>query len=326
MLILNRREVEQVLNMEMAILACKEAYTSVADASAVIPQRHDLRPAKEGSSVFVMSGYMPAIQGIGLKVVSGFPDNPKLGLDASIGAVMLLDSETGVPSVLMDGTYLTAVRTGAGSGIATDLLAVPEANSLALIGTGGMAWHQMIAVCKVRPIDKVYIWNRTRSKAETFLAKASKLMTGIEFELVVSPEAAVSKAMIICTGTSSPKPVVIGKCLMPGAHINAIGSYRPDWREIDGDVVQKASIRAVEAIPAGLIPGDLRMPIEQGLITKNDVSLIGDVLLSKIPGRKNPADITLFKSVGIAVQDIAVASRVLVKAREMGLGSEVNLM
>lgn len=311
--------------MELALEACREAYVAVAEGAAVVPQRHHVHVPAQDADMLVMSGSLPGTPALGLKVVSVFPNNRQIGLESTIGAVMLLDSETGVPAVLMDGTFLTAIRTGAGSGVATDLLAVPDADSVAILGTGGMAWHQLEAMCAVRPVRRAYVWNRTRERALAFATAAAGRLPRVTFEVVDSPDAAVRPAMLICAATSSPEPVVEGEWLRPGAHVNLTGSHRPDWREADAAVVRRAAVRAADSPVAALAAGDLGIPVKEGLISPEDVVPIGLIANGTRAGRRSSDDVTLFKSVGLAAQDLAVAHRVAALAEQRGLGTTVSL-
>jgi ornithine cyclodeaminase/alanine dehydrogenase-like protein (mu-crystallin family) len=280
-------------------------------------------PERNGD-MLVMSGYLPGGPSLGLKVISVFPDNHRLGLESTLGVVVLLNPATGQPEVIMDGTFLTSIRTGAGSGVATDLLAREDADSVAILGTGGMAWHQLEAVCAVRPIRRVLIWNRTRARAEDFADKVSARRKGLAIEVTDGPEKAVRAAAIVCSSTSSPEPVVRGAWLKPGTHVNLTGAHRPDWREADADVVCAASVRSVDSVSAALTPGDLAMPLRQGLISSESIVPIGAIAAGTREGRKSPDDITLFKSVGLAAQDLAVAKLVRERALGAGLGVEAG--
>lgn len=325
MLILSRSEVEQVLTMELALAGCRDAYIAVAEGAAVLPERHAVHVPEQNGDMLVMSGYMPGGPLLGLKVVSVFPANHLHGLENTIGAIVLLDPRSGQPDVLMDGTFLTSVRTGAGSGLATDLLARRDADSLAILGTGGMAWHQLEAVCAVRPIRRVHVWNRTRERAAQFAATVKARLSELTVIITDEPEAAVRNSLIICAATSSPDPVIRGAWLRPGAHVNVTGAHRPDWREVDGEAVSMASVRSVDSLTAALTPGDLRMPLEEGLIAPDSIVPIGHVAAGVHPGRPDDTAITLFKSVGLAAQDLAVAARVRDRALALNLGTSVNL-
>lgn len=325
MLILARSDVEQILTMDLALLTCREAYIAVAENQAVLPQRHQVHVPQEGADMLVMSGSIPSLPALGLKVVSLFPKNVERGQESSVGAVLLLDPATGFPAALMDGTFLTAIRTGAGSGVATDLLALPEANSVAILGTGGMAWHQLEAVCAVRPITEVYVWNRTLERAMSFASQAAERLPHITFRVTERVEEAVRSALILCAATSSHSPIIQGGWLRPGTHLNLTGSHQPGWREADTAAVVRAAVRSVDSLTAGLVPGDLAMPIQEGAIPAESVVPIGAICTGKARGRKDSAEVTLFKSVGIAAQDLVAGAMILERAKELGLGLSVRL-
>lgn len=325
MLILSRHDVEQILTMELALLACREAYIAVAAGESVTPQRHQVHVPAQDADMLVMSGSLPGLPALGLKVVSVYPGNRERGLENTLGAVLLLDPDTGVPTVLMDGTFLTAIRTGAGSGVATELLALPGADSVAILGTGGMAWHQLEAMCAVRPVRMVTVWNRTRSRAEEFASTVLERWPHLSVQVTDTAEAAVRPALIICAATSSPEPVVRGEWLRPGAHVNLTGSHRADWREADDDAVLRAEVIAVDSPTAALVPGDLGIPIAAGLLNPERVVPVGRIAAGQAAGRREAQAVTLFKSVGLAAQDLAAGTRVLARARELGLGQVVEL-
>lgn len=325
MLILNQTDVERVLTMDVALAGVREAYSAVAAGSADVPQRHSLRLESPPGDTLVMSGHLPAQAALGLKVVSVMPDNVARGLPATVGAVLLLDAETGVPAVLMDGTFLTAIRTGAASGVATAALACPQADTVALLGSGGMAWHQLEAVCHVRPVRRVRVWSRTLARAEAFVQKAAARLPEIELSVAATAEAAVRGASIVCAATGSPDPVVHGDWLDDGAHVNLVGSHSPEYREIDTAALQRADVIAVDAVNAALVAGDLAIPVQAGDLDPGRLVPIGDILAGRAAGRTDPGQITVFKSVGLAAQDLAVGRKVYELARAAGLGTFVSL-
>jgi ornithine cyclodeaminase len=264
-------------------------------------------------------------QSLAVKIVSVFPRNGALGLPAVLGAVLVLEPTTGRPSALLEGTALTALRTGAASGAATDLLSRPDSRVVAIFGAGTQAQTQLEAVCAVRPIRRAWVYNRTPSRAEALVAElAGKGNIPPDLRVAASPREALQDADVVCTATVSGQPVFADADLKPGAHINAVGSYTPEMQEVPADTVRRALI-VVDAREAALAEaGDLLVPLRQGLITANHIHAdLGEIVLGKKPGRTDDRQVTLFKSVGVAVQDAAAAALACQNARALGLGREV---
>lgn len=325
MLILTRADVERVLTMSMAIEGCRRAYIAVSQKQATVPERHAVHVPECDGDMLVMSGYLPGFPSLGLKVVSTFTQNRKYNLPSTQGAIILLDPRTGTPEVVMDGSLITAVRTGAGSGMATDLLAREDADSVAILGTGGMAWDQLQAMREVRPVRRVYVWNRTPERAVEFADRVTRAHPELAVQVTDTPDQAVKQSLLICAATASPEPVVRGAALQPGTHVNLTGAHRPEWREIDSAGVLRAQVRSVDSITSGLKPGDFSMPIKAGEIQLEQIAEIGAIATDPAKGRRSAEAITLFKSVGLAAQDLAVAVQVREAARAASLGIEVNL-
>jgi ornithine cyclodeaminase/alanine dehydrogenase-like protein (mu-crystallin family) len=325
LLILTRADVERVLTMSMAIEGCRRAYIAVSQKQATVPERHAVHVPECDGDMLVMSGYLPGFPSLGLKVVSTFTGNRQYNLPSTQGAIILLDPRTGTPQVLMDGSLITAVRTGAGSGMATQLLAREDADSLAILGTGGMAWDQFQAMRAVRPVKRVYVWNRTRERAAEFAQRVAAEHPEMAVEVTGTPDDAVANSLLVCAATASPEPVVHGAAMRPGTHVNLTGAHRPEWREIDSAGVQRAKVRSVDSLTSGLRPGDFSQPIQAGEIRMEQIAEIGAIATDPAKGRASADEITLFKSVGLAAQDLAVAFQVREAARAAGLGIEIEI-
>jgi ornithine cyclodeaminase/alanine dehydrogenase-like protein (mu-crystallin family) len=324
-LILTRADVERVLTMPMAIDGCRRAYIAISQKQATVPERHAVHVPECDGDMLVMSGYLPGFPSLGLKVVSTFTGNRQFNLPSTQGVIILLDPKTGTPEVVMDGSLITAVRTGAGSGVATQLLAREDADSVAILGTGGMAWDQLQAMRAVRPVKRVCVWNRTRDRAAEFAQRVAAEHPELKVEVTSTPDDAVSRSLLVCAATASPEPVVRGAALQPGTHVNLTGAHRPEWREVDSAGVLRAQVRSVDSLTSGLKPGDFSMPIKAGEIRMEQIAEIGAIATDPAKGRSTADAITLFKSVGLAAQDLAVAFQVRDAARAAGLGIEVNL-
>lgn len=328
MLILTADDVRRALPMNEAIEAMKKAYASLSNGTAVVPLRTRLPiPGSEALSLF-----MPAFvntqeaNALAVKVVSLFPTNPARGLAYIQAAVLVFDSETGQAVALLEGSSLTAIRTGAAGGAAVDLLARPDSKTVAVFGAGAQGRTQLEAACTARKISTVFIYDADANKAKSF-AEDMKAKGAIPADLRVasSAEEAVEQADIICTATTSLKPVFDPKAVKAGTHISAVGSYTPDMQEVPGETLQRARI-FVDSRSASLEEaGDLIQPMRAGLFDESHIcGELGELVQGKIPGRQSPEDITYFKSVGIAVQDAMAAQVAIVNARRMNLGTNVN--
>ena len=322
--LLARGDVKQLLTMEGAIGILEDAFAGLAHGGVVMPVRTPIRtPEHEGLALF-MPAYVPSLGALGAKVVTVYKHNPaKHNLPNVMGTILLLNPETGAPVCIMDGGYLTAVRTGAVSGLATKHLARPDAKVHALFGTGVQAKTQAWAVATVRPLAKCLVFSvDDNAKKQAFAAEVQEL-TGVPTEVASDAEPAVRAADILTLATSAAKPVIDGAWVQPGTHINAIGSHAPGMRELDTATVVKSRIfpDSLEACKAEA--GDFQLPVEEGAWSWDAVAAeLGEVVAGMKPGRTSPEDITLFKSVGLALQDLATASFVFQQAVERGAGSE----
>lgn len=332
MLILSRGDVEKLLTMPATIEAVEESFRRLASGQVVMPQRAatPIAPHKGihlSMPVFVgdVDGVTPGDGVLSIKVVTVFNDNqPRFGLPTVQALLMLYDARTGAVVALMDAEYLTAMRTGAASGVATRLLARPDASTVTIFGAGAQADAQLLAMCAVRPIRQVYVVTRTGSRDAAFCDRM-RAQLGIDVEPLRDVRAAVEAADIICTATNSSTPLFPGEWLRPGTHINAIGAYTRTMRELDGAAVRRAHV-VVDHLPAAQAEaGDLLLAQAEGAITETHVvGSLGQLLLGEIAGRTSPEQITLFKSVGLAMQDAVTAARVYRVALEQGIGTAID--
>jgi alanine dehydrogenase len=326
--ILSAADVRQAATMADAIRAVKEAYIQLSLHQAVVPLRTPVPVDKHDGVSLFMPAYLAASDALGAKIVSVFPKNLDRGLPLIHAVVVVLDAATGQPAAVIDGTYLTALRTGAASGVATDLLARKDARVAAIFGAGAQARTQLEAICTVRAIDKVWVYDAAQDRASAYVEEMQ--VRGHPFpadiSLAGSPAQAVTEADVICTATTSLTPVFSDADLKPGVHINGIGAYTPEMQEIPAATVARARV-VVDARTASLAEaGDLIIPLESGLITEASIhGEIGEVAAGRISGRQSEDEVTFFKSVGVAVQDVAVADLILRRAQELGLGIEADL-
>lgn len=323
--ILSAEDVRKALPMNVAVETMKKAFAQLSAGHAEVPLRVGLQVPQHNGVTLFMPGYLSQDDHMAIKMVSVFNDNPSKGLPLIHALVVVLDAETGRPAAVMDGTYLTALRTGAASGAATDLLARQDAKTAAIFGAGTQARTQLEALRTVRPIDSAWIYDPNEDRAEEY-AFEMKDKLGIEVHIANSPSQAMRAADIICTATTSSTPVFEDADLRPGCHINAVGAYTPQMQEVPAETVRRAKIIIDHRESSLAEAGDLIIPLNRGLISPDDIHAeLGEVVTGLKPGRQTAEEITLFKSVGVAVQDVAAANAVLQAAREMNLGIEVAL-
>lgn len=327
MLILSRADLRALVPMEQAIAAVAQAFVQLSAGTADVPLRQHLRVPQENLAL-MMPAYLPASNALGIKLLTIFPRNAGGSLPVIQALVVLFDTATGQPLALLDGTFLTTLRTGAASGLATRLLARPDAHTLALFGAGATALHQVLAVCTVRPIERIVLFNRTPERATQLAMYLQEWGAPIPNNIIVadSARAALAGADIVCTATASTTPLFADADLRPGTHINAIGSYVPTMQELPSATVARARVIVDQRSAAWAEAGDLIIPRNEGLIDEGHVvGELGELVAGQIAGRTSAEEITLFKSVGSAAQDIAVAQLAVVLAQAQNQGSVIAL-
>lgn len=325
-LLLSRKDVESVLDMAACMQAVEAAFGELARDRAVMPQRAVIRIADHKGLFLGMPAYIGGdTDTLGLKLVTVYPDNPsKKDLPTILGTLMLCDASTGQVVAVMDAGYLTAVRTGAASGVATRYLAREDAKTCVIFGAGGQARKQLEACHLVRPFDKVFVIDINHGLRDEFAGQMTELL-GCECVPTEDARSAVESADIVITASSSHDPVFDGNWLRPGTHINNIGSHTPDARELDTTAVKRSKFVA-DLKEANLAEaGDLLIPISEGAVTEDHVyANLGDLVTGDKPGRENDEEITLFKSCGLAVQDVSTALVVYGAAMEKGVGTNFD--
>jgi ornithine cyclodeaminase/alanine dehydrogenase-like protein (mu-crystallin family) len=330
MLILTADDVKKALTMKDTIEAMKRAYASLSDGKAEVPLRTRLSiPPQDAISLF-MPVYVQAEGGdaLAVKIVSLFPKNPERERRLAFiqAAVLVFDAETGRTTALLEGSSLTAIRTGAGSGAAIDLLARPDSRVVAVFGAGAQGRTQLEAACSVRKIEKAWVFDPSIDRAEAIVEEmAGKGPIPQNMRVANSSEQAISEADIVCTATTSSTPVFADADLKPGTHVSAIGSYTPEMQEVPAETVARALV-VVDSRSATLAEtGDLLRPMQAGLFGEEHIHAeLGEIVLWRKAGRSSPDQITYFKSVGVAVQDAMAAQLALQNARKLGLGREVS--
>jgi len=327
MLILSRHEVEALLTMEDALTAVEEGFRQLALGTVAMPQRNATTVAPHNGLHLAMPAYVGGeVDALTVKIVTVYGDNlPKYNLPTIQGALLVHDARTGQLLALMDAEHLTATRTGAASGVATKYLARTDAATVTLFGAGALGPGQLAAVCAVRPIKHAYLVTRSGEKDADFCTQMSKQL-GIDIHATRNTQQAIENSDIICTATNSPTPLFDGKWLKPGAHINAVGAYKSTMRELDTTTLHRSRVFVDRHEAARAEAGDLCIPIANGDLTYDHVAgELGAVIAGTLPGRGDDSAITLFKSVGLAMQDAVTAKQIYLAALAQKIGTEVML-
>ena len=326
--LLTRADVQKAVSMAQAIEAVKAAFAQLSSGRACVPLRTQLFVPQHNAVTLVMPAYLAETGSMVIKVVSVFPKNPDLGLPTTQGVLLVVDPDTGSPVAIIDATYLTALRTGAASGAATDLLARQDARHVAILGAGNQGRTQLLGVCEVRQIERVWVYDQFPERTQQYVADMRKAGGRVPLDIVAaaSSQEAVADADIICTASTSRSPLFRDAGLKSGVHINGIGAYTVEMQESDEATVARAKI-VVDSREAALAEaGDLVIPMRKGLISEQSIyAELGEIVLGRKPGRENEREVTFFKSVGNAVQDAAVARLALQVSAERGLGTEVEM-
>jgi ornithine cyclodeaminase/alanine dehydrogenase len=312
--------------MPDAIDAVEGAFRELARGTVDMPQRPTIRVPEHHGVVLFMPALIGGQDALGVKVVTVYPDNPaQHDMPTVLGVILLNDPTTGEVVSIMDGGYITAMRTGAVSGVATKHMAREDATIASIFGGGVQAKTQLQAVAEVRPLQSALVYDIIPDQAAHFATEMSELL-GVPVRVAAEPREAVEGVDIVCTASSAAEPVFSGAWLSPGAHINGIGSHAPHMRELDTETVRRSRVVVDLESAAWAEAGDLMIPLEAGEITRDHiVGDLGQVVAGDVAGRTSPDDVTLFKSEGLAIQDVAVARKVYDLALEQGAGQEVDL-
>ena len=317
--ILSAADVRAALPMSKAIAAMRHAYSQLSDCKAIAPPRQHITSDK--GVTLIMPAYLPENSEFGIKVVSVYDENPDINLPRITATVLVLDPETGLPKAFMDGTSLTAIRTGAGGGVAADLLARHNAKKVGLFGAGVQARAQLQAVMNVRDITCVNLISRTQSSAQQLASEIATWDDPPEVNLTSTPQEVVMDADIVICATTSASPLFDGNDLKAGTHITAVGTFVPEKREVDTTTIRRANRIVVDSREAcSEEAGELIIPN-----TEADAE-IGEIVNGNKPGRQADDEITFFKSVGVAVQDAVAAAAVLKEAEKKDFGILVEML
>ncbi len=325
MLLLSETQVQSLVDIDELIAALEQAHIQYSTARAVMPLRLVVPLPEIQGRITSMPGYLSDDRALGMKVVTYFQNNPKQGLPAILATVMLFSAASGKMIAAMDGSYITAIRTACASAMATKVLANPQTRVMAILGAGVQARAHIRAIARVRGLEKIKIHSPSGASAAA-VKKELGPEVDAAIEVANSAEEAVRESDLVVTVTTAKEPILRREWLKAGAHINAVGSHRPDFREIDGATLARAKIvvDSREAIMAEC--GDILLAITEGSITQDPIhGEIGEVLAGSKAGRTGTAEITLYKSVGIAIQDVATANLVYAKALQRGIGTSVEI-
>ena len=321
--ILRGPEVKQLLTMDACIGLMETTMIAVSEGRARIPLRSVLKVSGDGL-MGIMPGYLAEPDGFGITLLSLFPSNSAAGYSSHLGIVLLFEPVHGLPVAMMDAAEITAIRTAAVSGLATRLLANPDAGDLAILGAGEQAHSHLAAMLAVRKIRRVRVWSRTMKSAKAFAASAGK-QHGIEIEPLEGVRETVEGADLICTVSMAKTPILSADWVAPGAHLNIAGASQPNVAEIGPDLVLKSRYFVDFRPSAHNEAAEYIAAIKAGLITPDHIlGEIGEVANGSRPGRIAPDDITLFRSLGIAPEDLATAHYLLEQARAKGVGQTVD--
>jgi ornithine cyclodeaminase len=325
MLVINQSEVVRALPMRSCIDLMREALSALARGDAVQPLRAHLATPDRRGILAWMPGYLGPAHALGIKVLTIFAANEGSAFDSHQGAVLLFEEERGALLAVLDATAITAIRTAAVSGLATELLARPDAGDLAILGAGTQALTHAEAMLAVRPVRRIRLWNRTAERGER-MARLIQSRLGATVEVCRNPREAVEGADLVCTTTAARDPILESGWIQPGAHLNVVGSSLPRSREVDSALMARAKLFVDVRESALSEAGDILIPIQEGAIAADHIiAELGELAGPSPAWRRQPADITLFKSQGIAIEDIASARWVYEEARRLGLGTDIPL-
>ena len=327
MLILTRKDIENLIEMKDVIDVVEKAFLELAEQTAICPTRLVINIKKYGGQAVIMPAYLGKMDALATKIVTNYAANPQEhDLPTILASIILNNSRTGEPLALMEGSYITALRTGAVGGLAIKYLARKDSKIVGVIGTGFQAMTQVRAACAMlKEIERVKAYDISRDRGERFAVEAAQKLN-IKVEIVKSTKECVEGSDIVITATTSTVPVLDGDWVGLGTHINSFGWMGPNGRELDDKIVKKAKIYVDTKEGVLTESGDLIIPIRKGIIPKDKIyAELCEVVSGKKPGRRQNDELTCFKSVGVSVGDAATAKLVYERSLKVGVGIEVKL-
>ncbi len=324
-IILTQSEVQSCLSMKEAIKSVRMAYSAFAKGRVKMPNVQHLDVTQYNGEVDIKSGYVEDFKLMGTKIASGFYDNQKKSLPPGIAVIVLLDLETSMPLAIMDGTHITAYRTGAAGAVAADLLARKNSENVGIVGAGTQGRMQLLALTELFDIKAVKVWDINRDVANRYQRQMSKELS-IDIDVVETPDAVVPNADILVTVTPSRKALINVTSIHEGLHINAIGADGPGKQELDPHIMIHVSKIVVDSLEQCRKIGEIQHALGQGLIQQSEIHAeIGEIINGEKVGRESDDEITLFDSTGLSAQDIGAAKIVYDAAKQKGIGRSINL-
>lgn len=326
-LLLTRKDIESVLTMKNSMAAVENAFRELALGTVQMPLRTTIRPQKYGGLVTFMPAYVGGIDALGMKLISAYPDNPtKHSLPTILGTILLSDPRTGAILSIMDGIWITAMRTGAVSGVATKYLAREDARTVGIFGTGVQARTQLMAIKEVRRVTNAKAYDIVPESSRKFSEEMTEKL-GVTVVPAKNPLEVVGGSDIIVAATTSRVPVFSGEWLKEGMHVNGVGSHHgPGIKELDEVTIRRAKVVVDQKEACLKEAGDLMDPISKGIITAGHIyAELGELITGKKKGRSNNEEVTVFKSVGLAIQDVATAAKVYELAKSNGIGKAIEI-
>lgn len=328
MLLLSREDIRKVFTMKDAIEADKKAFQLVVEGKCNAPLRTNIQAPKYEGCFLFMPAYVEEMDTASLKIINIFPHNIDNGIPSSPAQVLLIDGTTGIVTTVLDGTYVTQLRTGAASGAAFDILAKKECKIGALIGTGGQAATQLEAMLAARKLEEVRVYDLNFERTKAFAERMEEELEsyGARIVAVESSDEAIDDADLLITVTPSAKPVFDGSKVKKGATVSCVGAYQHHMQEMDPQILTRASKIYFDSEEAVLSEsGDILIPLEEGIITKDDFTGdLGQVIKGELTGRENDDEIIVFETVGVATQDLVTAKIIAEKAAAAGIGTQWN--
>lgn len=325
--ILSQQQVKELLSYEDTIQVLETALVDISADRAIAPPRLRMDIPQRQGRLSAILAFVDSLNALGIKIPTGFAQNLQKGLPTIMATMTLHDAETGMLLAVMDGTYIIEAKTAVSSAVATKYLAREEATTLGIIGTGAQGRAHLMALPLVRNIQQVKVFNRSPKNLARFMQLAAAERPELKIEVAASPREAVTESDIVVTASSSPSPILEISWLKPGAHINAIGAWTPQTREIDSATVAAAKVIVDTRRGAMAEAGDILIPLAEGLISADPIyAELGELISGVKRGRINPAEITLYKSVGSAVLDISMAYIVYQRAVEQHVGTVVEII
>jgi ornithine cyclodeaminase/alanine dehydrogenase len=304
--------------MREIIDAVENGYREKGKGAVVIPPRTAIEIARYNGFIHFMPAYLSDIDALAVKIVTTHVDNPKRNLPTVAATIIVYDPSNGTPLAIMDGTYITAMRTGAAGAVAAKYLARKDAANVTIVGTGVQGRSQLIGLCHVRNVKKVFAHDVDQKRCQEYVTEMKKSLK-VDIAQVQSLQRAVEDSDIVVTASTSRTPVIMGDWLREGCHVSGFGSHTPETRELDENVMKRSSRIVLDTIEAKSC-GDIAYPLSKNMISERDICEIGDIVVGKKVGRTSTSEITVFKSVGTAILDASVSARTYQLAKEKGIG------